>query len=239
MATKTIAFFGASTGVGLSALRNTLAAGHRCIALCRTPSTLTNVLPLSSNPNLTVVAGNAHDIEAASQCLKKEDGTFVDAIVFSIGAKFVGLTIDDPEVCRKGMAVLLEAVSQLRQHDVAGRPRILVCSTTGISRTGRDLPLLMLPLYYLTMKVPHADKKAMELALEQSGEDFTIVRCSLFMGGETDTTIRVGVEDPKSGRESVAIGYTISREDAGKWFAEHLIKTNGGRFLNKIATITY
>ena len=31
--TTTVAFFGASTGVGLSALKHSLAAGHHCIAL--------------------------------------------------------------------------------------------------------------------------------------------------------------------------------------------------------------
>ncbi|KAM0327503.1 hypothetical protein ACHAQA_005791 [Verticillium albo-atrum] len=239
MATKTVAFFGASTGVGLAALRTTLAAGHHAIALCRKPAKLTDLLSIESNPNLTVIAGNAHDVEAVSRCLRKQNGDFVDAVIFSIGAALEGLHFDDPDVCRKGITALLEAVSQLRRGGAAGRPRIIVCSTTGISRYGRDVPLLMVPLYYLTLKVPHKDKEAMERLLEDSGEAFTIVRCSLFMGGETDATIRAGIEDPKTGRESAAIGYTISREDAGRWFAENLIKREGEEYLNKIATITY
>ncbi|KAM0281220.1 hypothetical protein ACHAQH_003651 [Verticillium albo-atrum] len=237
--TKTIAFFGASTGVGLSTLRTTLAAGHRAIALCRTPANLTTHLPLEANPSLTIVSGNAHDTAAVSQCLKKDATHFVDAVIFTIGARMKGLSFEDPNVCRKGMAALLEAITQLRGNGLQGRPRIVVCSTTGISRHARDVPLLMVPLYHLTLKVPHVDKKAMEVMLEDSGEDFTIVRCSLFIGGETDAAIRVGVEDPIQGRESAAIGYTISREDAGKWFAENLVKREGAEFLNKIATITY
>jgi hypothetical protein len=51
--------------------------------------------------------------------------------------------------------------------------------------------------------------------------------------------IRVGIEDPKTGRESNAIGYTISREDAGKWIAESLILKRDAKYSNKIAMITY
>lgn len=240
MSTKTVTFFGASTGVGLSALKSTLAAGHRCVALCRTPSTLTDQLPLDANPNLTVIAGNAHDIEAVSKCITQADGkTFVDAVAFTIGSKLSGLRIEDPEVCRKGMATLLSAITRQRQRGVAGRPRIAACSSTGISRFGRDVPLLMVPLYRVLLKAAHEDKLGMEVALETSGEDFTIVRCSLFMGGESEATIRVGVEDPRKGPESAAIGYTISREDAGRWWAENLIKSAGAEYLNKYATITY
>lgn len=55
---KTVAFFGASTGIGLSALKHTLAAGHNCIALCRTPSKLSAIFP-PGVPNLKIVEGNA------------------------------------------------------------------------------------------------------------------------------------------------------------------------------------
>ncbi|KAF4980440.1 hypothetical protein FZEAL_3556 [Fusarium zealandicum] len=225
MAPKTVAFLGASTGVGLTALKHTLAAGHRCIALCRTPSKLADVLPSESNPNLHIVQGNARDVDAVSRCLKQESGTLVDEIVFTIGGKPIlhKMTVDDPEVCRKGMSVLLESLAQLRLQGSLGRPLIVVCSTTGMSRFGRDVPLLMVPLYHVMLKVPHEDKTIMEDKLVGSGEDFTIVRASLLVDGESEKAIRVGVEDPKTGRESDAIGYTISREDVGKWIAGNLL----------------
>lgn len=241
MSSKTIFFLGASTGVGLSALKHTLAAGHKCIAICRTPSRLTDILPVESNPNLQVVQGNAHNITALSQCLKKQDGTFVDEIVSTIGGKFIfsRMTIDDPEVCRIGMTVLLQTLTQLRKDGTKGHPRIVVCSTTGMSDFGRDIPLAMVPLYHVMLRVPHQDKKIMEQKLVESGEEFTIMRASLLTDGETDTTIRVGIEDPKLGRESDAIGYTISREDAGRWMAENLLIKREDKYSNKIATITY
>ena len=55
----------------------------------------------------------------------------------------------------------------------------------------------------------------------ECGEDYTIVRASLLMDGETDREVRVGVEDTGTRTESKAIRYTISREDTGKWVAKN------------------
>ena len=238
---KTVTFLGASTGVGLSALKHTLAAGHRCIALCRIPSKLTAIFPPETNPNLQVVQGNAHDIAVVSKCLLAEKGKLVDAIISTIGGKFIPskLTLDDREVCRKGIAIILEALTQLRSGGATGKPHIVVCSTTGMSRFGRDIPVAMIPLYHVMLKVPHEDKKAMEDRLVESGEAYTIIRASLLVDGETSKEIRVGIEDPKTGRESKAIGYTISREDTGKWVANNLILQLDGKYVNKIAMVTY
>ncbi|KAH8887940.1 NAD(P)-binding protein [Thozetella sp. PMI_491] len=242
MSQRTVAFFGASVGCGRAALKHTLAAGNQCVALCRDPSKLTTVFPLEKNSNLRVLQGNAHDVEAVSQCLRREDGTLVDSIVFSIGAKLVSktsLAMDDPDVCKKGISAVLSALSQLRKAGATGRPHIIVVSTTGLSDFGRDLPFAMIPVYKALGKVPHADKKVMEQTLIDSGETYTIVRASRLVDGETDKNIRVGVEDAKTGRESSAIGYSISREDTGKWIAKNLVLDGGARFANKIATVTY
>ena len=97
----------------------------------------------------------------------------------------------------------------------------------------------MIPLYHVLLKVPHEDKKAMEERLVESGEAYTIIRPSLLVNGETSKVIRVGIEDPKTGRESEAIGYTISREDTGKWIADNLVLRLDRRYTNKIAMVTY
>lgn len=236
----TVAFFGASTGVGLSALKHSLAAGRQCVALCRNPSKLTAILTPDTTPNLKVVQGNAHDMAAVSQCLKTKEGKFVDEIVFTIGAQFVvsKMGFDDSDVCKKGMSTLLETIAELRREGVPGTPYIVVCSTTGMSRFARDVPLAMILLYYM-LKVPHADKRVMEDTLAASDEHYTIVRASMLTNGQTDSTIRVGIEDPKAGLESQAIGYTISREDAGKWIAQNMVLERHVMYLMRIATITY
>jgi hypothetical protein len=64
------------------------------------------------------------------------------------------------------------------------------------------------------------------------------VRASLLTTGETTKEVRVGIEDPKTGRESEAIGYFISREDSGKWVAENLILKTEEKYVDKIAMIT-
>ena len=238
---KTVAFLGASTGVGLSVLKHTLAAGHRCIALCRIPSKLTAIFPHETTPNLQVVQGNAHDIAAVSKCLVAENGKLVDEIISTIGGKFIlsKMAVDDMEVCRKGMTTILEALAQLRRGGITGKPHIVVCSTTGMSPFGRDIPIAMIPLYHVLLKVPHEDKKAMEDHLVKSGEAYTILHPSLLVNGETSNEIRVGIEDPKTGRESEAIGYTISREDTGKWIANNLVLQLDRRYINKVAMVTY
>ena len=238
---KTVTFLGASTGVGLSTLKHTLAAGHRCIALCRVPSKLTAIFPPERTPNLRVVQGNAHDIAAVSECLVAEKGKLVDEIVSTIGGKFVlsKITIDDKGVCRKGMTTILEALAQLRRGGATGKPHTVVGSTTGMSRFGRDIPLAMIPLYHVLLKVPHEHKRIMEDRLVESGEAYTIVRASLLVNGETGKEIRVGIEDPKTGRESKAVGHTISRENTGKWVADNLVLRLDGKYVNKIVMVTY
>lgn len=237
---KTVAFFGASTGVGLAALKHTLAAGHQCIALCRTPSKLTAVFPADTTPNLKIVQGDAHDVGSVSKCLQAEDGKFVDVVMSSIGSKPIisKLSIEDPDCCKKGAAILVEALTQLRSNGVTGNPHLIAMSSTGFSRFGRDIPLAMVPLYK-ALKVPHQDKIIMENRLIESNEVYTIVRASLLTSGESTKEIRVGIEDVKTGREAKAIGYTISREDAGKWIAENMVLKEIARYTNKIVSITY
>ena len=239
---KIIAFFGASGGVGLGALKTTLAAGHKCIALCRDPSKLTDILSLETTPNLTIVPGNAHDIESVSKCLLLEGGSgkLVGMVITTIGSKPVlsKMTIEDPYCCRKGTTVLLDALSKLRQNGATGEPHIVAFSTTGLSKFARDYPLLLTPLYTVMLKVPHEDKHEMEDSFIRSGGPFTIVRASLLTNGESKKTVRVGIEDDKTGIESKAIGYFISREDSGRWIAENLIFKENPQYLNKILTIT-
>jgi NAD(P)-dependent dehydrogenase (short-subunit alcohol dehydrogenase family) len=237
---KVVAFLGASTGIGLSALKHTLAAGHQCIALCRDPSKLIKIFPSESTPNLKVIKGNAHDVAAVSQCIQA-DGRIVDVIVTTIGAKPIPhkMTVDDPDVCKKGAATLLDALAQLRSSGIKGSPYIIACSTAGFSRFGRDIPLAMRPIYALFVRVPGADKVVMEDRFANSGEKFTIVRPSHLGDGESSKTIRVGIEDPKTGPVSDVTGYSISREDAGKWLAENLVLQMDTKYLNKNVLITY
>lgn len=237
---KHVLFIGASTGIGQSALKHTLAAGHQCTALCRDPSKLEKVFPPESNANLRIIRGNAHDVAAVAQCLQS-DNRVVDVVVTTIGAKPIPLkmTVDDPDVCKKGAATLLEALAQLRRSGITGAPHIIACSTAGFSRFGRNIPLAMIPIYALFVKVPGEDKVVMEDQIAKSGEDFTIIRPSHLSDGESSKPIRVGIEDPTNGPVSEVVGYSISREDAGRWLANNLVLQMDAKYLNKNVLITY
>lgn len=240
-ASMTVAFFGASTGIGLAALKHTLAAGHQCIALCRTPSRLTANFSTDTPSNLKIVEGNAHDIDDVSRCLRGDDGKLVDVVVSTIGARFYlsKMKTDDMKTCQKAAATLVDAIAQLRRNGSPGNPHLIAVSSTGISRFSRDIPLSIVPAYHVLLKVPHEDKLAMEDRFMASQEDYTIVRAAWLTNGESTKEIRVGIEDPRLGQESKAIGYTISREDAGRWIAENLVLKRDARYLNKVASIMY
>ncbi|OTA60054.1 NAD(P)-binding protein [Hypoxylon sp. EC38] len=246
---KTITFLGASGGVGLAALSRALAAGHTCIALCRTPSKLTDRFPAAKHPNLTVIQGNAHDASAVARCLLGRERP-ADTVVSSIGGvfQFSRMTIDDPQVCQKGMAALLEAIAKLRrEYDglteaQRWRPRIVVVSTCGISKAGRDFPLATLPIYKFMLKVPHVDKVEMERLLvggaaekEGYGYTYSIVRPSLLNDdAQPERRIRAGVDDKPP------VGYAISRDDTGRWIFENLLdRESKDGYENKIVTITW
>lgn len=238
--TKTVAFFGASGGVGLAALKHTLAAGYQCIALCRQPSKLTSIFP-KSTPNLKIIQGNAHDVEAVLKCLVTEDGKLVDVVLSTLGVRpeLRKMSTADTQCCQRGAAALVEALDNLQRDGLTGTPHLITFTTTGISRFGRDYPLAVFPIYHWLLKIPHADKRITENCFAESGRPFTIVRASLLTNGESTKEVRVGIEDRKTGRESEAIGYTISREDSGKWVAENLILKTEKKYVNKIAMITY
>lgn len=245
---QTILFLGATGGSGFAALRRSIAAGHSCVALCRTPSRLTDKLPKSQRnaPNLRIEQGNVVDRDALARCLVRpgSPASLVDAVVFTIGAafSFSNMSIDQPHVCEDGMKALLAALQDARSKAGAtGTPTIVAVSTTGMSEHGRDYPTSLWPFYGLMLKQPHKDKTAMEALMVASGEPFTVVRASLLTNGnESNKPIRVGVEDPKAHKlESKEVGYTISREDVGKWIFDSLLAGDGRRWRDKVVSITY
>ncbi|KFH42613.1 hypothetical protein ACRE_066800 [Hapsidospora chrysogenum ATCC 11550] len=256
---KTIAFLGASTGCGRAALMEALEAGHTCIALCRVPSKLDDIAAALYRGRLTVREGNAHDVAAVAGCLTTErdvGASMVDAVCSCIGSAMDAKTLsfEDPDVCRKGMETLLEALRIVRgKHEVRqadgtqqhSGPLVCALSTTGIASAGRDFPLLYKPLYEHLLGPPHADKKAMEALLVGSGERFVLVRPSLLTDEDAGdmARVRVGVEDARtgevegSGRE---IGYTISRAAVGRWvYGNVLAGEEGARFEGKAVSITW
>ncbi|KAK0716126.1 hypothetical protein B0H67DRAFT_582442 [Lasiosphaeris hirsuta] len=243
---KTILFIGATGGCVLSTLQRSLAAGHTCIALCRTPSNLNSKLTPAEQSAVHITQGNAHDASALRGALTVSSAaqpTLVDYVISGIGNPVTkeGILHPDNDVCRRGMETLLGAVAGLRAEGVGGRVRILGISSTGVSDFGRDIPFAMIPLYKVMLHVPHKDKKGMEDLLIASGEEWTVVRPSWLTNGEGGVTeVRAGMEDPER-KEVVtkAVGYTISREDVGKWIFDNVVEEADGKWVKRIASLTY
>lgn len=233
---RTIAFLGATGGCAGACLVAALKDGHTCRALVRTPSKLTAALDAqgvdkASLANLDIIEGNAKDIDSVKALLQTSTG-IVDTIVFGVGAAptlrlhIMPVTLDDPNLCRTAMATLLSALNELK---AATKPRLLVISTTGITRGPRDVPFLYIPLYHWLLHVPHIDKRVMEqLIWEQKDKsddgrvigEFAIVRPTLLMDGNG-----VGVGSIRYGLESnPALGWTIDRKDVGNWVFEKGVK---------------
>ncbi|OBT82671.1 hypothetical protein VE02_08826 [Pseudogymnoascus sp. 03VT05] len=249
---------GSTGGCALAFLVRALNAGYDCSALVRTPSKLMALLDskgVSSTTitrHLTVHTGNSKDAATIAPALLIRNRP-VDLILSAVGgapkfSRFGVPSIDDPAVCATSMDALLSAVRTL---GAPTKPIVVGISSTGISDFGRDIPLAMVPLYHWLLAVPHEDKKAMEVAMSNDVQSassafggFIGVRPSLLTGGAAKgvAAVKVGVESAK-GFESLARGYTISREDVGNWIFEEVLKGGnggkGGKYENRFVSLTH
>lgn len=197
-------------------------------------------------------------------------------------------TLDDPTICQDTVSTILKALRDLHSDPASSsysssssspsqqdkqnkeeekkkkkkKPTLVVISTTGISDSGRDIPLAMIPLYHWSLPIPHKDKKMMEKLLVEeiakgNGDDaspaaienFVAVRPSLLTNGRSalgfGQAIRAGIDRRQEGGggkvDNSAIGYTISRADVGGWIFEELVEDKAGKkstYLNQFVAIT-
>ena len=156
--------------------------------------------------------------------------------------------LKDNTICTDAANSILNSLASL-QLAKDKRPMMLAISTTGITNGPRDVPLLLGPLYHGLLAKPHKDKREMERVLGTQmtavggGEEgpkavvngVVIVRPSLLSNGPAlgPAKVRVGSE-----REPV-VGYTISREDVGKWIFENFVEGGGKGWVGEKISLTY
>lgn len=227
----------------------------------RTPSKLTDMLKTHDisadliSKYLAIVQGNARDSIKVAEALKVNN-VVADMVVSGVGGMPVFKpnplrpTLNDPTICQDTVSTILEALRNQHSNSQGKKPTLVVISSTGISDSGRDIPIAMVPLYHWLLPVPHKDKKMMEkLLVEEFKNDtssaianFVAVRPSLLMNGRAVGfgAIRAGVESQGEIDKS-AIGYTITRADVGGWIFEGLVEDKGGKrskYLNQFVNIT-
>lgn len=180
------------------------------------------------------------------------------------------MTLNDPTICEDSIRTILSSLRRIQsQNPRVEKPVVVTVSTTGLSKRQRDVPLAILPIYHYLGAVPHKDKLVAEDMLEDAafGADspvkgFVVVRPSLLMDGESKpgSKVRVGWEwSPRGGPEGnksgvspalegdglaepkVEVGYTITRDDVGKWMFEQMVQGAEGsreKWLSKMVTLT-
>ncbi|KAI1487093.1 hypothetical protein F5X96DRAFT_687629 [Biscogniauxia mediterranea] len=200
----------------------------------------------------------------------------VDAVFTSVGSVPVPsrlFALADPHVCERGAEVLLGVLRDIvvtstststsststsaSGGDNGGKkapPLVVAVSSAGVSRFGRDFPLLAAPVYKsLLLRGPHADKRSMErrIAAAAAAEDgaarYVIVRPSWLVDGdkEKEKEVRVGVEDWEKGVLRRELGWMISREAVGRWVWERVLRGVGDveeeeeEFEGKIVSLTW
>jgi len=205
-----------------------------------------NISSKTIDSHLTIITGDVKTPANVSETILPTTKIIVCGIGASPAWKKGHLlpSIDDPTICQSGTSVILEV---LRSRQSAVKPLLVVISTTGISKFGRDIPLAMVPLYHWLLSTPHSDKKVMEEMVTKAVEgqdaaigEYAIVRPSFFIDGNSGgKVVRAEVEDGKVAQG--AVGYTISRKDVGRYMFEGVIQKYTGvpNGKGKIVSISY
>ena len=183
---------------------------------------------------LHITQGDVRDLAAVKSTLVHKSKP-VQTIICGIGM-ILGRN-PDMTICQDSTRQILDALGQLALP-AGKRPFLTAISTTGISKGARDVPLLFMPLYHVALAMPHKDKRVMEELVEQAPEEgkisgYCLVRPSLLIDWENSGVLRVGSE------AEPAVGYTIKRDDVGKWIFEECIKGDPQCWKNKKPTLTY
>lgn len=257
--TKTIAFFGATGGCAGHCLYLCLNAGYTCRALARTPSKLTNALKSKGvstetfDKYLTIIPGNAKNVEDVKTALSSGPGNIVDVIISGVGGTphlqwslWKPVVLDDPKTCQDAGRTVLQACHSLTTN--MKKPLYVNISTTGISRHAgcpEDVPWGYQWFYHYVLQDPHEDKKVLEQILrdemakgesERGISGYVNVKPTLLLDGESR-----GIGKIREGRDDrPVLGYVMNRKDVGVWMFERTIKEDlREEFVGRSVTLAY
>lgn len=209
-----VAIFGATGIVGSAITREALAQGHEVTVLTRDAGKVK-----IADDRLTVIEGDVTHRPTVRKVLEKQDAVIQS---LGIGGKGNGRPTTFVSEANK---IIMEEMSGMNVH------RLIAISVIGAGNSLQFLPWIYRKLMPVMMKWFQAiidDKNRMEPMIEQSGLDWTIVRC---------TTVK---DIPSKGHVAASldgkgIRYSIAAPDMAKFVVGQL---SDSRFLLKTPVIS-
>ena len=204
-----VAIFGATGKTGIEVVKQALDQGHTVTAFVRDPARLA-----IEDENLTFISGDVFDPVSVDQAVQGQD-----AVVVALGA---GSDLQKTTVRTTGTINIIDSI---QKNDVI---RLMVVTAMGVGESWDDLSLFNKFFFATLLRSSRTDHEAQEVAVKESGLDWTIIRPS----GLTDTP-RTGVYEV--GENISAATSKIARADVADLILKELQQN---MYIGKAVTIT-
>jgi putative NADH-flavin reductase len=204
-----LAIFGATGNTGIELVKQALEEGHTVTAFVRDPARLA-----IEDANLTLVTGDVFDAASVTQAVQGQD-----AVVCALGA---GSELKKTTIRTTGT---INIISGMQENNLK---RLVVVTAMGVGESWDNLSLFNKFFFATLLKSSRDDHETQEVAVKESGLDWTIIRPS----GLTDTP-RTGVYEV--GENISATTSKIGRADVADLILKELEQN---KRIGKAVTIT-
>lgn len=197
-----LVIFGASGGTGRELVRQGLAQGHSITVFVRNPAAFTG------HEGLRVVVGDARDAQAVAQAIPGQD-----AVLSALGG-----TLGDDSLLPESMQHILAAMKQ------NGVRRLIALGASGVwpgaaRRLSAGAQFFLRIIQATVLKKAFASQRAMQLRIQASDVDWTVVQPPRLLNAPGRGQYRVDGEALPAG------GTTIARADVASFMLEQLSST--------------
>ena len=204
-----IAIFGATGKTGIELVKQALEQGHAVTAFVRDPARLA-----IENENLTFVTGDVFDPSSVAKAVEGQD-----SVICALGA---GSELKKTTVRTTGT---INIISSMQKNSIK---RLIVVTAMGVGESWDTLSMFNKLFFATLLKSSREDHEKQEVAVKESGLDWTIVRPS----GLTETP-RTGIYDV--GENILATTSKIARADIADLILKELEQNT---LIGKAVTIT-
>ena len=184
-----IAIFGASGKAGIEVVKQALEKHHKVTAIVRNPDKL-----LLKHDLLTIVSGDVFNKPSVRDAVEGQD-----AVICCLGS---GTDLGKTNVRSTGTSNIISAMQKNKVK------RLIAISAMGVAQSWNDLSRFNKFIFAVLMKSTRVDHEAQEIAIKQSGLDWTIIRPSgltdMAKTGIYEVGERIRAETSKISRADVA-----------------------------------